>query len=794
MGKSQKKIAFYVALCILLIMTLGNTKVFATGDMDVWTTSSYENIFRTQQMPSDAMTSIDLVVVKNEFESAQVLLRSTSDFGINSVTFSDLSNGNDIITADNLRYNFIEYITLTENSKGSWQHLLAEPTTSNPIDFPDILSNEPTISVNANETQPIWITTYIPKNTTQGTYHGTITISTTLGSTTVPISLEVYDVTIPDTADSEFDIIFWQQLTEIWNRSEDDLFSNNAYATQYDVERWTPEWWEIMDKMAIIMNEHRHNTLFVSVPSLLAQAGSYFNSPTDYHFDWSKFDQFIQLFKDRGVNKVWGANLTQPSSGNAFIIVPDGNGGYKSVIEGHYLDSHVQDYFDALIPELVAHLNEKGWLDNWLQSCSDEPGTAAKQAVYRHMKARWKAADPNIKVGDAYWKSSVIDFMVDEDVDYHVPVLSIIRDDTLAKFDSELNKGKRLYLYTMGSAPQKGHLNRELDLPVWNPRLIPWFAYKNGASGYLHYAWNVWRNLKGSELVDPAKFKYKADRNTVHPDYANKTVKLSMRYENDRDGAEDYELFKILEAIDKEAANDLVNSVIQSKDNYVRDISYMMEQRKLLVKYAAGESNEPPQGEVENVEVETNVGIEPILPSTVNVSFNNEGNEERNVTWDTIPEELYNAPGTFTVVGDVEGTSSDTIAYVTVIDTLITLDDTSSELTYGGVWEDINHANDYNGTLKRSNAQNNYIELTFTGTFIEIVGRVQRLGGIAEIYLDDVLVDTIDQYHRPRLYQETIFSQDNLESGQHTIKIVVTGENNPDADGNYIYFDYIKYQ
>jgi hypothetical protein len=72
---------------------------------------------------------------------------------------------------------------------------------------------------------------------------------------------------------------------------------------------------------------------------------------------------------------------------------------------------------------------------------------------------------------------------------------------------------------------------------------------------------------------------------------------------------------------------------------------------------------------IEEEQVTTLVGVPPALPETVTATFNDGSRDNVNtrVTWEDVDPAQYAQPGTFTVTGDVEGTSLDATANVTVI-------------------------------------------------------------------------------------------------------------------------------
>jgi hypothetical protein len=66
------------------------------------------------------------------------------------------------------------------------------------------------------------------------------------------------------------------------------------------------------------------------------------------------------------------------------------------------------------------------------------------------------------------------------------------------------------------------------------------------------------------------------------------------------------------------------------------------------------------------------------------------------------------------------------------------------------------------------------VSLTFSGSSVSLTGPVGPDQGDAEVYIDDVLVDTIDLHGDTRLTRQELFTSDTLKKGEHTIRIVKT--------------------
>lgn len=82
------------------------------------------------------------------------------------------------------------------------------------------------------------------------------------------------------------------------------------------------------------------------------------------------------------------------------------------------------------------------------------------------------------------------------------------------------------------------------------------------------------------------------------------------------------------------------------------------------------------------------------------------------------------------------------------------------------------------------------IELSFIGTGIRIYGVLWTMGGIGDIYIDDLKVGSIDYFDPDgAIYNVKMFEKYDLPYREHNIKIAYTGSKNPGASNTYINLD-----
>ncbi len=78
---------------------------------------------------------------------------------------------------------------------------------------------------------------------------------------------------------------------------------------------------------------------------------------------------------------------------------------------------------------------------------------------------------------------------------------------------------------------------------------------------------------------------------------------------------------------------------------------------------------------------------------------------------------------------------------------------------------------------------------TFEGTGIVWIGAAEEYSGIANVYLDGALQETVDTYRAPARFQRALFTKTGLAAGRHTLEIEVTGSQNPASGGAWVWID-----
>ena len=555
--------------------------------MMIWSKSSYVNVFQDSPMPWEFAEEVDdLVMAKNERESFQIMLRSEDSFTIRSVTFADLVCGRERIAAANISYGFVEYVFSPNNTLGIEKEYLVRQA---PAWFPDPISNDRSIAVPPRTTQPIWVTVYVPKDAVPGMYKSCATVHTSHGDYAVDFGVEVCDVTIPDSDEAALIYSHHQQmLANFWMPKESD----SVYHT-FGYERWSGPWWEVIGDIAEQMRTHRHNSLFVNLPQLLLDGGSSLDEEGAYTFDWSKVDEYVGFFLDRHVIRwvncmhLTSVEMAEDYYYKVFILQRDAQGNMALGREDCGSEA-AENWVRQLLPALRAHAEERGWTDFWEMHVGDEPRNDTQWKQYLHLYEQMRRYAPGMMVCDAVCSLDGAKCLAEYGVDIIVP-LENVYDDNRELFDRlRREQGSRLFIYNC-CEPRGVWLNRFVDKPVWEMRTLGWLLYEWDVDCFYHWGYSFWNNWTQNEEITIAEEVCKGDHYTVYPDPHNNRIRSSIRYEANRDAAEDFELLTILGRRDPQYAKELVARIAKSCSDYTRDISLMIRTRKELVRAAAGQ-------------------------------------------------------------------------------------------------------------------------------------------------------------------------------------------------------------
>jgi hypothetical protein len=490
---------------------------------EVYVISPLEKVFKDTIPKSRLPKKVRLMCASNEFESAQFVIKSNVKLENVSVRLTKLVNDENgcEISQDNLCWNFVGFVPVKRNTSdaecGEHEYIPeGELLRRAPFDCPDPLLEEEKLFIEANRSQPVWITAFVPSGTPPGIYRGNVTVLTSIGEEIMSIELTVFPFELPK--QRHLYITNWFEIGHI--------------AKAHKVVEFSEEFWEILGRYAKNLAQHRQNVIFT--PWQLVKV--YQEKNGELIFDYTNFDRFVETFQQAGAS----------DRIELYHIAHHGKGGRagKEIIlykvefidrdTGKKITQPGDQGLEALLKDLYHHLQAKGWLEKTIIHVADEPSF--------HNLEQWKMASrfvrqhmPGVKTIDAIGSTGFEDML-----DIMVP-LTLNLHTWFDDYKKVQASGIELWFYTC-CVPYGYYANRFLDYHLSKTRILHWMNYVTGTEGFLHWGLTYgWEDPFG-----PAPRFPPGDSHIIYP--GKQGPMSSIRWEMMREGLEDYEYLWLLES------------------------------------------------------------------------------------------------------------------------------------------------------------------------------------------------------------------------------------------------------
>lgn len=572
-----------------------------SGGMVTWFEGPMTDICRESRKNVSSLESGHIDVMKNEVESIQIGVYAEEQELTNLKVTVKAFEGAD---APAIAAMPIRLVYCSGESRGFAEGIASYKRGELPGELPEIYDSSDntvghvkglTYTVPQGESAAVAIEVTTTASTKAGDYATEVVLEGDQGKVTVPVTVKVWDVTLPDPKDSAFSYTNW------FNSCNGMLVGSFAnFMNIYGSSGFDDTFFEVLGNYMEVMKKERQNVVMIPTLHLLAHDMT-FGADGSYQFTFETFDRYVETCLQHGsikslegyffYSKDYYIN-NDPKQGSMVtpILVPDENGKPKSkfvLAETPEADRH----FDQLLPMLYAHLKEKGWDTMWLQHVCDEPLSQIQYDQINNLYQRILKKMPTVRTLDA-GSGQIAKFGDVGALSIYCPQLDSYeasRDNynTISREDN----GYEVWTYTCVN-PQDGNtMTRIGDYPLISARVIGWYIWQQGLTGYLHWGWNLWDKSVNAPN-DPASDMFCrdaiADGFLVYPDWANLSVFEGPRSTSVRDSWEDYELLCLAAAKDSAATRELVNGTVRSGKNFVRSNKQLCETRLALMEIAAG--------------------------------------------------------------------------------------------------------------------------------------------------------------------------------------------------------------
>ena len=356
------------------------------------------------------------------------------------------------------------------------------------------------------------------------------------------LKIHIHDIIIPELEESNFFYTNWFNLSKM--------------EEYHQLERWSTDWYIMLDKYAKLMAYGRQNC--VKIPGELIyiendeiflneeRMMSFINVFLKYGFKYFESPHLL----DRGKNDDWG---------NPELIT-------KLRDVGYYSDEGKKEIED--ITYKIKQFTEKYNLsDKWLQHIADEP-TSVNAQCYIDVANQIKNIHPDIQIMEATNTRESLG----NSIDIWCPIINDFQENE-DFFRSREKLGEKILVYTC-LVPGGKWLNRTLDMEKIRQVYFGWGGSKYNTMGYLHWGLNQYKAnpfeksvvKHPSPAAGPNNFLPAGDTHIIYP---GKNGPLSsLRFESHRIGCEDYEILESLKKINPKKHKLLINKIFKNYTLY----------------------------------------------------------------------------------------------------------------------------------------------------------------------------------------------------------------------------------
>ena len=380
--------------------------------------------------------------------------------------------------------------------------------------------------------EALYVSWKVPIEALTGPCRGKLVVKIGEDAAVIPVVIDVYPVIVPE--EETLEITTW--------------FNLGNMALRHDLEMWSDEHWDMIERYAVLMRRMRQNHFWTPLGLVEIEERN-----GKYSFDFSKTERLIRMFLDLGFQWIDGGHIVSRTSFNAPEFVLSTNREIKATSPKAYV------FLAQYLPAWRAFLEERGWYDRLVQHIGDEP-LEQSAADYRIVSGIVRKFLPDVKIIDAVEIAELggaVDIWVPKNNYYH---------EHQEQFELHRTFGDTVWYYTC-CFPGGHYLNRLLDMPLLRTRLLHWGNFRYDLKGFLHWGYNMYRPQQDpfeencpAHGADGSDNLPAGDTHIVYPGPDGPWS--SVRLEAQGRGAEDFELLRMLAAKDERKATEICTSAL----------------------------------------------------------------------------------------------------------------------------------------------------------------------------------------------------------------------------------------
>ena len=372
------------------------------------------------------------------------------------------------------------------------------------------------------------------------------------------LKINIYNTLIPNLDSSNFFYTNWFNLSKM--------------EEYHNLDRWSTEWYSMLDKYAKIMASGRQNCVKIPGELINLKNGEIF-------LDEEKMISFVNVFLKYGFKYFESPHLLGRGKnddwGNPELITKLRNVGYYTEEGKNEIE---------IITKKIKNFTEKYNLTTqWLQHIADEP-TSVNAKCYSDVSMQIKKIYPKIKIMEATNTRESLG----NAIDIWCPIINDFQENE-DFFRSREKLGEKVLVYTC-LVPGGKWLNRTLDMEKIRQVYFGWGGSKYNTMGYLHWGLNQYKAdpfnqsviKHPSPIAGPNNFLPAGDTHVIYP--GEEGPLSSLRFEAHRIGCEDYELLEMLKKIDFDFHKKIIDKIFTNYTSYSTSLKKYKRIKKRLLK------------------------------------------------------------------------------------------------------------------------------------------------------------------------------------------------------------------
>jgi len=534
--------------------TTWNTAAWATQAKGLHASfaSTDELHFRTEVPEIENRLTFEGTAWKGERVNTTVLVWSPDT--LEQVRFSPghLKNAQGkTIDKKNIQLNIVRYVISNYPygakdatcGESTYKDLYLMPDRFEPLATGSYREGTDRFDVPGRTVRPVWVSLDIPAGTEAGVYEGSIVVQSAKQSVTLQVKIKVQGQVLPAPHEwkHRFDlwqnpwVVAWENQLKPWSEEHKLLLKKHlklyadaggTYITTYAVHSpWSDNSYMIEGGM---------------IEWVKQKNGA-------WKFDYSIFDQYVQLAMSVGIDKAITLYTPVPW-GFRFRYMDEATGNYAHATWPP--DSkEFKDIWFVFLTDLKKHLEQKGWMK------------ITYLGINENEMSQTLAAIKVIKEHSKQWKITYAG-------DWH-PELDALLDDYCFLYGKESGvdivkarsaRGQTTTYYVCCNPPVP---NNFVYSPAVEGRWISWYSAAHGYDGFLRWAYDAWP----ADVMRDARHPFwpAGDCYLVYPG-GNSCI----RFEKLREGIVDFEKIRILREKAARSTNKDVQGLVQQLNELMK--------------------------------------------------------------------------------------------------------------------------------------------------------------------------------------------------------------------------------